>query len=72
MEAAFRLRAFPTSASIARHETRVFTASLPVSADDALVVVTELVANALQHGADPIGLRLRVRRPETHDRSCRL
>ena len=58
MEAAFRLRAVPTSASIARHETRVFTASLPVCADDALVVVTELVANALQHGADPIGLRL--------------
>jgi anti-sigma regulatory factor (Ser/Thr protein kinase) len=58
VEAAFRLRAVPTSASMARDATRAFVASLRVSADDALVIVTELVSNAVQHGAEPIALRL--------------
>ena len=58
MEAAFRFRAVPTTVSIARHATRLFAASLPISADDALVIVTELVSNAVQHGAEPIALRL--------------
>jgi anti-sigma regulatory factor (Ser/Thr protein kinase) len=58
MEAALRLRAIPISVSTARDATRGFVASLRISAEDALVIVSELVANAVQHGAEPIALRL--------------
>ena len=44
--------------SAARDATRKFIASLPISSEDALVVVSELVANAVRHGAEPISLRL--------------
>jgi anti-sigma regulatory factor (Ser/Thr protein kinase) len=58
METTFQLRAAPTSVSAARHATRGFGASLPISIDDALVVVSELVTNAVLHGTEPITLCL--------------
>jgi anti-sigma regulatory factor (Ser/Thr protein kinase) len=57
MESAFEFRAVPTSVSAARDATRTFIASLPIT-EDALVVVSELVANAVRHGAEPIALYL--------------
>jgi anti-sigma regulatory factor (Ser/Thr protein kinase) len=51
--AAFRLRAEPESAATARRFTRRWLADLRLTAspvaDDALLVITELVANAVQH-----------------------
>jgi anti-sigma regulatory factor (Ser/Thr protein kinase) len=51
--AAFRLRAEPESAATARRFTRRWLAELRLDAtpvaDDALLVITELVANAVQH-----------------------
>jgi anti-sigma regulatory factor (Ser/Thr protein kinase) len=58
MEAAFRLRADPISVSTAREATRIFVASLLITTEDALVIVTELVSNAVQHGAEPIAFFL--------------
>jgi anti-sigma regulatory factor (Ser/Thr protein kinase) len=58
MEAAFRLRALPESVATARSESRVFLSSLPVSSEPALLIVSELVSNAVRHGIEPIGLRL--------------
>ena len=58
MESTFQLRAVPMSASVARRATRAFVASLPISAEDALVVVSELVSNAVRHGTEPITLFL--------------
>ena len=58
MEAAFRFRAVPASVSAARDATRNFIESLPISGEDALVVVSELVANAVSHGAEPVALCL--------------
>jgi anti-sigma regulatory factor (Ser/Thr protein kinase) len=53
--AVFRLRAEPESAAAARHLSRPWLGELlPVEspvADDALLVLTELVANAVQHTA---------------------
>ena len=59
MEAALRLRAVPQSVTVARHETAAFIGGLPIPAEVALLLVSELVANAVQHGAAPIVLRLR-------------
>ena len=58
MEETFRFFAVLATASAAREAMRNFITSLPVSSDDALVVVSELVANAVQHGAEPIALCL--------------
>ena len=58
MEAAFRLRAHPESVATAQNESRVFLSSLPVSSEPALLIVSELVSNAVRHGTEPIGLRL--------------
>ena len=58
METALRLRAVPQSVTVARHETAAFIGALPIPADVALLLVSELVANAVQHGAAPILLRL--------------
>jgi anti-sigma regulatory factor (Ser/Thr protein kinase) len=53
--AAFRLRAEPEAAAIARRFTRSWLSELlpgdSAVADDALLVLTELVANAVQHTA---------------------
>jgi len=50
----------PASAGDARAVARSFLASCPGAVDEeaVLLVVTELVSNAVQHGEDPIELRL--------------
>jgi anti-sigma regulatory factor (Ser/Thr protein kinase) len=71
METAFEFRAVPASVAAARDATRTFIASLPIVSEDALVVVSELVANAVRHGVEPIALCLawdgRVLRIEVSD-----
>ena len=51
-------RAVLASASAAREATRDFIAPFPMPNADALVVVSELVTNAVRHGAEPIALLL--------------
>ena len=58
MEAAFQYRGVLTSVSTARHDAQRFIASLPIAAGNALVVVSELLSNAVRHGTEPISLRL--------------
>jgi anti-sigma regulatory factor (Ser/Thr protein kinase) len=58
MEAAFRYRGVPASVSIARQDAQQFIASLPISTENALVVVSELLSNAVRHSTEPISLRL--------------
>ena len=58
METAFRLPSTPRSAATARRETRSFIPGLPIDAEAALLIVSELVANAIQHGTGPIDVRL--------------
>jgi anti-sigma regulatory factor (Ser/Thr protein kinase) len=43
---------------MARRFTRLFVATLPIFGETALLIVSELVANAVQHGSEPIALRL--------------
>ena len=58
METAFRLPSTPRSAATARRATRSFIPGLPIDAESALLIVSELVANAVQHGIGPIDVRL--------------
>ncbi len=58
MEAAFGYRGVPTSVSTARRDAQLFIAPLPISTENALVVVSELLSNAVRHGTEPISLRL--------------
>jgi anti-sigma regulatory factor (Ser/Thr protein kinase) len=58
MEAAFRYRGVPTSVSTARYDAQSFIASLPIARENALVVVSELLSNAVRYGSEPISLRL--------------
>jgi anti-sigma regulatory factor (Ser/Thr protein kinase) len=58
METAFRLASTPRSAAKARHATRLFLPGLPINAESVLLIVSELVANAIQHGTEPIDVRL--------------
>jgi anti-sigma regulatory factor (Ser/Thr protein kinase) len=52
-------------ASVARtHARRVLGSLDPAVADDVLLVVSELVTNAVLHGRDPIVLTLRLDLPE--------
>jgi anti-sigma regulatory factor (Ser/Thr protein kinase) len=58
MEAAFGYRGVPTSVSTARRDAQLFVGPLPISTENALVVVSELLSNAVRHGTEPISLRL--------------
>jgi hypothetical protein len=58
METALRLPSAPRSAATARHAARSFIGGLPIDAESVLLIVSEFVANAVQHGTGPIDVRL--------------
>jgi anti-sigma regulatory factor (Ser/Thr protein kinase) len=60
MHTAVRLAADPGNAAVARRSVEWFAQEIGVDASAAAIVATELVTNAIRHGAEPIVLHLRL------------